>query len=87
MFSFVANGATKEDALALLAAEDAINPDLPDSFVAAVKEGIESLPDSAHITLECSGKTDWPDDQTIFEISLHFAAQIIVLPDDDADVG
>lgn len=82
-FSFTANGATKEDALSLLAAEDEINPDMPVAFVAAVRERIEDLPERSQIDLSCYGRTEWAINQVSGEISLHLAMQVTQLPNDD----
>lgn len=81
-FGFAANGATKEDALSLFAAEKG---NMPDDFAAIVEQEIDNLPESVSLNIDCSGSSLWSDDRALGTVRLHFDMGVTVLPDDNAE--
>ena len=81
-FSFTANSATPDQVKQLVDDQAAANPNLTEAFAAAVKEQVDAVPTNSRISFSCYGHTGWGENQVGGEISLHFAMQVEVSPNE-----
>lgn len=78
-FSFASSGSV--DTAKAVLDENQPLPHVPNAFVEAVRDQLDSLPEGSQVNMNCHGHGNWGDGQTAGQLSLHAILDVQANPE------